>query len=342
MVLLLWLLLALIPWCLGKGALRILYGSRAMGGYSLADEVLTGWMISIGLAEAAHLTGCMLGQSFSDCIKLFGIELGACLLAAVVSILLAWQKEKKNAVARRRRRAKKVERSLTAGPDGKQKLIAVLFGLVVLLQIVSVVTGQSVYVGGDMTVETVNSFLETDAVYQVNPMTGEAYTLGIPLRLKILCLPTFYAILCQVFQLPATRVVWELVPAFVLLGSYLSYGTVAKKLFAENKKKQSVFLLAISLLYCIGDYLVSMDGFGVLHCGFRGTTIRGAILLPYVMGLMLRRKYKLVVLCILAEACIVWTLYGMGACLLVTVGMAAVFAGRKLYAKLKGGEEAVL
>ncbi len=341
MALFLWLLMALVPWCLGKGALRILYGNQPTGGYSLADEVLTGWIISIGLAEAAHLAACMLGRSFSDCIKVFGIELGICLLVAVVIILLAWQRDKKNAVTRRRRKQKKVERALAAGPDGGQKLIFVLFGLVVLLQFVTVVTGQSVYVDGDMTVETVNSFLATDAVYQVNPMTGEEYTLGMPLRLKILCLPTLYGILCRVFQLDAVQVVWEIVPAFVLIGGYLAYGTVAKKLFPEDGKKRGSFLLAVSLLYTVGDYLASMDGFGVLHSGFRGTSIRGAILLPYVFGLLLRRKYKLVVLCILAEVCIVWTLYGMGACLLVTVGMVCVYVGRKLYGKRKAGEEDV-
>ena len=42
----------------------------------------------------------------------------------------------------------------------------------------------------------------------------------------------------------------------------------------------------------------------------------------------------MVVLCILAEACIVWTLYGIGACLFVTMGMVLAEIVRK---KVIGG-----
>ena len=99
-------------------------------------------------------------------------------------------------------------------------------------------------------------------------------------------------------------------------------------------------MLAVALLYSVGDYMFGMDGFGVLHSGFRGVTIRAAILLPYTFGLMLRKKYKLVVLCILAEACIVWTLYGMGACVAVAAGMLLVQFAIQWYAKRQGGKEA--
>ena len=85
--------------------------------------------------------------------------------------------------------------------------------------------------------------------------------------------------------------------------------------------------------------MYGMDGFGVMHSGFRGVTIRAAILLPYTVGLVLRKKYKLLVLCVLAEACVVWTFYGLGACLLVSVGMLVTDYLIKWFAGRKGREE---
>lgn len=343
MALFLWLLMALVPLCLGKGALRILYGNQPTGGYSPADWMLTGGIICIGLAEVVHLGACIIGWSFSGCIKMFGIAVVICLVMALVIEMITGQRIKKDTLSHKKSHRKKeqerVKKALEPGITGQQRLVYILFGIVVLLQLVYVVSGQGVYMDGDMTLETVNSFLAEDAVYQVNPLTGNPYTTGIPLRLEILCLPTFYAMLCRMFGLSVEVVVLEIVPAFVLLGSYLAYSTVAKKLFPKNAVKRGIFLLMVSLLYVVGDYLQSMDGFGMLHSGYRGVFIRGAVLVPYTFGLLLRKRYKLVVLCILAEACIVWTLYGMGACLLVTVGMLCVCFGMKWYADRKGGEE---
>ncbi len=51
-------------------------------------------------------------------------------------------------------------------------------------------------------------------------------------------------------------------------------------------------------------------------------TIRAAVLLPYLLSCLMDRKYTGVILCILAEACIVWTLYGAGSLPACYCGMA--------------------
>ena len=63
-----------------------------------------------------------------------------------------------------------------------------------------------------------------------------------------------------------------------------------------------------------------VDGFDLFYGGFRGVTIRAVVLLPYLLSCLIERNYFGAVLCILAEACMVWTLYGAGVCLLITVG----------------------
>lgn len=301
------ILIVLVVCLLGRGVLRVLYRRPLPQDLDCADSVLVGSMIIIGLAEAAHMGAVVLERSFSDCVRLFAIGLVLLLLVSVVMLALGRRLERHNKAS-----------------AGEIQGFFLLFCLMVLLQLLLIVTEQNVYLTGDMTAETVNSMLTTNGIYQVNPMTGQAYTEGIPLRLKILCLPTLYAIVCDIFGLGATQVVWTLAPALVLLGSYLAFYTVAKALFPEEGKKRSIFMVIVALLLWVGDYLYGMDGFAVQYAGFRAVSIRMTILLPYTFGLVLRKKWKLVLLCILAEACIVWTFYGMGACLFVAVGMLLV------------------
>lgn len=312
----------LIPYLLGKGTLRIFYGKYRIQDMTFADSMLTGGMIVIGLAEAAHLGAVVLGRSFSDCKRMFlG---GLVLLLFVAAILIALEKcrKKKDRLSEREAERLQVQRVLGGKTvQTREQILYFVLGVVVLIQLLYIVTGQKIYPAGDMTAETVNSILDTDAVYQVNPLTGQSYTLGMPLRIKILCLPVLYAICCDVFGMSAAQVVWTVVPALILLGSYLSFYTVAKALFPEDAGKRGIFMLFVALLLWVGDSMYGMDGFGLQYAGFRGVSIRMAVLLPYTFGLILRRKWKPVVLCILAEACIVWTLYGMGVCLLVTAGM---------------------
>lgn len=324
MAFVLWLLMALVPFALGKGALRILYRNHPTQEMGPADCALTGGMIVIGLAEVAHLGACLLGRSFSDCVILFAVTIMVCLAVVAVVAFIGRKHRKPSRLQERKAEQERVKKTLITGGVERAQIIYGMFALVVVIQVVMIAAVPKVYFGGDMTLETVNSFLASDAVYQVNPMTGEAYAMGIPFRLKILCLPTFYAILCQLFGLGAETVVLEIVPVLVLLGSYLAYSTVAKRLFPADKVKRGVFLVLVALLYSAGDYMYGMDGFGVMHSGFRGVSIRAAILLPYTIGLVLRQKYKLVMLCVLAEACMVWTFYGLGAGVAVAVGMFCV------------------
>ena len=82
-----------------------------------------------------------------------------------------------------------------------------------------------------------------------------------------------------------------------------------------------------------------VDGFDVFYGGFRGVTIRAVVLIPYLFSCLAEKRYFGVILCILAEACMVWTLYGAGVCLLVTVawlllrGLLSLFSNRQVAKK---------
>lgn len=322
MALLLWLILALVPFLLGKGALRILYGKRYAREFDGPDAFLTGIMVCIGMTEAAHLTAVFLKWPFSSSVKMICVLAGGTLAAVLLMMLSGSRRQKNDPFLRRSREKEQLRKRLSdTGYTTAQQLLFAAVGLSVLLQIVLIMTSDMSYWEGDMTRETVTSFLASDAVYQVNPLTGQQYAAGIPLRIRILSLPTLYGTLCSLFGIPVDQLVGRMIPAAVLAAGYFAYGRLGKALFGEDRTKRQIFLLLVSVLFWFGDYMAAADSFGVLHCGYRGTAIRAAVLLPYTICLCLRGKWKSVLLCILAEACIVWTLYGMGVCLLTAVLM---------------------
>lgn len=297
-----------------------------MQGNYIEDYFLIGGIAVIGLAEVAHLGAMFTGQSFSSCVMLFEIMLGLLILVTMAGVgVLRWHKRKLSKGVDKKvddsQNEMKSGISLVARGAKQAKVVWIAFFLLVVIQIVLIFVREEIYLDGELTTEMVESLLATDAFYQVNPLTGQAYALGVPSRLKILCLPTVYAIICEVFQLSAELVVWKFVPVIVLVGSYLAYHLLAKVFWPENPLGRSLFMVVVALCLLLGDYMYGVDGFGVMHCGYRGVAIRAAVLLPYTFGLCLRRRWLLALLCVLTEACMVWTLYGMGACLFVIVGM---------------------
>lgn len=313
-----------------------------MQGNYIEDYFLIGGIAVIGLAEVAHLGAMFTGQSFSGCVMLFAIMLGVFALAVMVGAG-AWscyKRKENNSGGKAIDRDQPAVDSAAFAVNQETKLakaVWIVFFLIVAFQIALILIKEGIYLGGDLTAEMVESILTTDAFYQVNPLTGQAYTLGVPSRLKILCLPTLYAIICEVFNLSTELVVWKIVPVIVLIGSYLAYHILGKVFWNENSLARGIFMVVVALCFLLGDYMYGMDGFCVMHCGYRGVAIRAAILLPYTFGLCIRKRWLMALVCVLAEACMVWTLYGMGACLFVIVGMYVVTAVLK-----RAGKEGLL
>lgn len=81
-------------------------------------------------------------------------------------------------------------------------------------------------------------------------------------------------------------------------------------------------MAAAALLLWVESSAPGTEGFGLLYCGAGGLSIRNCVLMPWLFSLCIRKKWFLTPLCILAEACIAWTFYGLGACVAVAAGMA--------------------
>lgn len=154
--------------------------------------------------------------------------------------------------------------------------------------------------------------LISDGIYTVNPMTGFPFEEGMPLRLRILCLPTLYAAVCRFTGIPVQTLVYSIVPMLVLLLSYLVYSRFAVYFFPEDEKKQLLFLLFVVLVYQFGSCGMVTDGFFLFFRGYQGAAFRVCVILPYALLCSLKGEWKSVLLCALAEVCVVWTFYGLG------------------------------
>lgn len=316
---LLMLCMILVPMLIGNGILRVIYGKKAKGDFSAADILLTGEIVVIGTAEAAHLCTVFAGLSFSRGTVVFGVIIAVLTLAGLAAAFF-FRTGRISGLGE----IAEFRNDLSRKISNRCSVFTVLFCILVLSQAIYILSGSGVYRGGDMTVETVGSFLYTDRVYQVNPMTGSDYLGGIPLRLQILCLPGLYGALCRLFALEPVPVVWKVIPLAVLISSYSAFSCLGRCFFAEDKKKRHCFLAVMALLIWAGSFYLGMDGFGILCSGWRGVVIRNAVLVPFMISLLLRKKWVPVVFCIAAEACITWTFYGAGVCLLTAVSLSAV------------------
>ena len=281
--------------------------------FRTSDLLIRGYLIIIGLTEVAHLAGCLAGWSFLAITDLLLAEIVVAVLALILFGLIAH----KNSII-----GKPAPENSQTG--GRQQILTVVLALFILLQVLLILTGERVWTDGDMTPETVNTFLKENGIYTVDPLTGEPYTLGMSFRLKVLCLPTLYGTISRWSGMAPENVIYRLIPCLTLCMGYLAYGRLGTVLFDNNREKRNIFLIVVGILFCAGTYMPGVDGFDIFYGGFRGVTIRAVVLLPYLLACLPERKYLGAVLCILAEACMVWTLYGAGVCLLVTAAWVAL------------------
>lgn len=284
---------------------------------TIPDKVIEGSLLIIGMAEAAHLAAIFLGLSFSAC---------AIVLAVLLSVGILW-----NAGVFFLHRKQGMRPSDRAGIPFYKLLQTypgwfVLLGFIMILQMVWYYWMHQPYLKYDITGETVQTMLASDRIYELNPLTGRDFNTGMPMRLKILVLPTLFAILCKWTGIPVITLCYSVVPCIVLLLSYTVYLDWAEYLFPGEGKKRILFLCFVALIYQFGAYSQTMDAYSLFFGGFQGEAFRTGVLLPYALLCCLRGRWKGVILCLFAEVCLVWTFYGLG----YTAVILALYAGVRL------------
>lgn len=286
---------------------------------TIPDKIIEGSMIAVGIAEVAHLAALFLKQPFHVCATVMAVLY---LCAAVFAVLWCLIKRKKQGKPQRENRFLKLMKVYP--------YLYLLIGLFIVLQIIWYFWMHTPYLKADITGEIVQTMLASDGIYTVNPMTGMSYKEGMPFRLQILALPTFYAAICRWTGIPVHLLVYSIIPSVTLLLSYCVYSRWAAYLFLQEGKKQAMFMLFTVMVYQFGCYAAAMDSFLLFFKGYGGAAYRAGVILPYALLCCLQGKWKSVVLCLLAEACVVWTLYGFGYTVLIVI----VVLGMKLAVSL--------
>jgi len=325
MIILLWLLLALVPWLIGAAVQTVLY-RKTSGVVYMTDAWLTGSLCCIGLAEALHLLGVFGHLSLGRLTMLWHGGLAVLCLVALVLVVGTWRGHR--------------ERFRILPQRGGSFALPAFFLLMVLLQAVYVYCMPAITSPGDITVETLRSFQATDGIYLVNPLTGQAYSQGMSMRYKVLGLPTLYALIGSVFPVDSEVLARNLMPVVVLSGTYMAYYRIARLLYGDDLRKKYLLLILVVMVFWCGEGVTWLDGYAALHGAWLGTSIRNLILLPYALSLGLEKDWRhtwpCMLLCVLAEASICWTRSGLGLCLLLLAVMAALdrVSATSLYRRL--------
>ena len=260
---------------------------------TMPDKVIEGSLTVLGLAEAAHLGTLFLGLPFHVCVMILAVLLFCGVLAGAG--FRVWKTKKRGHTLQ-------AEKHAAQGAAARHSYIFLLWYYWVHVP----------YIQNDITGETVQTILASDRLYALNPLTGKDFSAGMPMRLKILVLPTFYAFVCRLTGWSAITVCYSVMPCIVLLLSYTVYLGWAEYLFSSDERKRLLFLGFVMMIYQFGAYALPMDGYTLLFGGYQGEAFRTGVLLPYALLCCLRGRWRGLLLCLLAEVCVVWTFYGLG------------------------------
>lgn len=294
---------------------------------NVVEKIIEGSMGAILLAEIAHLYALFLHKPFHVCAQVMAILFGGALMAVVLRGIFEARKRKQGSAQKGERRFFKL---LKVYPY----LFLVIGGLIVF-QVITNFWIHLPYLKNNITGEMVQSMLFSDTIYGVNPMTGQPFTDGMPLRLQILTVPTLFAAICRWTGIPVQTFVYSIAPMMVLVLSYLVYSRFALYFFPNEGKKQAMFMLFTALIYQFGCFGPAMDSFLLFFCGSTGAAFRAGVILPYALLCCLKNKWKSVILCALAEVCVVWTFYGFGYTVVIVALILCIRLGHTVYDRRK-------
>ncbi len=270
--------------------------------------IITSLWVLLGCAEAAHLITIMTDRSLQTYTTLCGIFVPAGFFVCMgIGIWLY------------RRRDMKVHWLKDKWISPYMAVFLVLTGMIIY----RIWTGYAPELE-DGVYEIVLGNIHSGSLMTEHPFMGGQSAAVMPMRMQILGLSSLYSALITESQQSPYMIMCKVVPLCLFCLSMLLYWAFAEKLFLDNKHKRWVFMSAIAFLVLATMGSEGLMGYQLLHAGFSGETIRGLLLMPYTLYVSWQKKWLSALLAVLAEACLVWTTYGAGYCLLAAAVMLAV------------------
>ena len=269
--------------------------------------LITGFLILTGCAEAAHLITIMTDKSLQTYTLLCMVFVVAGLFAYAGLLYWRFRKGKLSLQSR--------ETFSLKGNWGK-----VVFVGIALVTIYHFMAG---YVPQfqDATYEIVLGNVKSGKIMSVHPFLGTETDAAMPMRMRILGLSSFYSALITISKQSAYTIMCKVAPLAFWALSILIYWEFSKELFKENPEKRWIFISVVAFVYLATSGGEGLVGNRLFYSGFSGETIRAAVLMPYTLYVSWQKRWCLAGLAVLAEACLVWTTFGVGYCFLIAAGM---------------------
>ncbi len=292
--------------------------------------IITGLWILLGCAEAAHLITIITDRSLQTYTLLcswFSLA-GLLMYTGVVCFLF--------------KRQKKQMTVLKTGADSEERYKTLPY--TVLLLIMGGVTIWHFCSGyvpeiQDAVYEITLGNVKSGSLMTLHPFLGVETSASMPFRMEILGLSSLYSMLITISQQSAYMIMCKIVPIVLWGFSLLLYWAFAEKFFPKDASKRWLFVGSAAFIYLVTSGSVGMPGYRLFYAGFSGETIRSILLMPYTVYVSWQRKWYLAALAVLAEACLVWTTFGVGYCFLIAVCMFGVHLWADWRAKHADGME---
>lgn len=252
--------LGIVPFCAGLSLDRSKEEKE-----NLVKPVLSGYFVMFALFEVMCVPAAFLRIPFS---RLCTAYEGVVIIWAVVSLVI-----------KRKRMWNCVKNFFADLRD--MPLLGYVALILIALQIGIYILGMATDADDAMYVAAATTSLHTDGIFSYSCYSGR-FTSVLPKRYVLSPFPIFLAFLSRVTGFHPTVMAHTILPVFLVSVCYFVYNLWGRKLFDDDRKSESLFLIFISLVHMFSYYTVYTQGTFLLIRIWQGKAVLAAILLPAV------------------------------------------------------------
>ncbi len=337
--------LLLVPLILGRGALTIsdlITKDRS----SFSESFALGYLLNLCIAGAAHILTVFRGKPLADAVRIYAILLIVFASIGYFSVLFVRlrrglksvpekpaQKNPSKNTAAESVSGKGGAASAKGGPASRLFLPAAFcVGILICLHLILLFLPGTLSVFSDPTAEMTASLLGDQAPFSRSFLTGLPYQNGLPSRIRLLSLPTYYAILCRVFDVSPDLLLFRILPFFHYAVALAALHAPARALFPEKEKRPErlIFFTAALLLLTGTGFSASPEAFGSLRCAWSASFLLCMVLIPFLVSALSRKNFLTALVPVAAEAVLLWTWFGAGSCALIYGGYVLLILASRL------------
>ncbi|MDD7147736.1 MAG: DUF6077 domain-containing protein [Lachnospiraceae bacterium] len=255
-----------LPFCVGVLPVRIMKEEHR----SFGMIWVSGWFMMFAVFQVLVVPFIVTEQSFSLAVRTYSIVISA---IAVVSVVIG-----------RRALKKSMDNLKDDHIENGQLPVMILVLVLIAVQLAGAFFLQ--YLDGDDAFYVATSLTSehTDTMYRFTPYYGANGELDI--RHALSPVPIFMAWLARVSGIHVTILCHSYISMLFLLLMYMIYFQMAKRLFANQKKNQWLFLLTLSIWYLFGNVSIyAAESFAFTRT-WQGKSMFPNLIIPYLFRWM--------------------------------------------------------